>query len=190
MVEYKDISHIVERIDGLIAKHKETSLLFELASQCKNSNVLGLGSRHGLSSICLGFGAANSGGNVFCVDYWGNEDGLISWVKNVRDSGLRNIFPIVGNANHVLKNIEVNNLGLIFIDTSHSYEDCKIQFELSTRNAPGGCVVAFHDYNHPNYPGVKQYCDELTDAGLLAETQLVGCVYYGKLPVKGSAPTR
>jgi len=163
-------------------KHLETSFLFELASSLtQKNNVLEIGSFQGCSSICLGFGAKNTGGSVFCCDSWGKPEYLGSWHQNIRNCGLDNVFAIVGNANQTLKTLELNNLGLIFIDSSHTYEDCKSQFELATRSASTGCLIAFHDYEHPDYPGVKIYCDELQSSGVLTDTKIVSCTYFGVL---------
>jgi len=180
MIKYEEIRDKIENIHGLMHKHVETSFLFDLASSLtQRNNVLEIGSFQGCSSVSLGFGAKNAGGIVFCCDLWGQQEYFNSWRQNVKDCGLSNVFPIVGSANYTLKNLEINNLGLIFIDSSHTYEDCKTQFELATRNANDGCIVAFHDYDHPRYPGVKTYCDELCSGGILLDTKIVSCTYCG-----------
>jgi predicted O-methyltransferase YrrM len=178
MIEYKHIKEKIDQTEGLMHKHLETELLFNLASSLpKNKNILEIGSYKGLSSSCLAFGAKNIDGQVFCISFWTNEL-FAAWQNNMQQNEL-NPIPINGNANIILKNLLIQNIGMIFIDSSHSYEDCKIQFELSTKYINDDCLVAFHDYDHPNYPGVKQYCDEIRDDGKLIKTNKVGSIFYG-----------
>jgi predicted O-methyltransferase YrrM len=51
-------------------------------------------------------------------------------------------------------------IDMVFIDGDHRYEtvvkDIKKAFELLK---PGGLICG-HDYDHPNWPGVKQAVDE------------------------------
>lgn len=180
MKTYEDIRKIIENTEGLLDKHEETKLLFDLASSVKGKNIIEIGSHKGLSSICLGYGALNSGGTVFCIDVWGNFDYYNIWLNVMRQNKLSNV-SIRCNANTALKQLQIKNAGLVFIDSGHSYEDCKLQFENILDNLDSGCIVAYHDYGHRNYPGVKQYCDEITESGLLQKTQLVLGTYYGFL---------
>jgi predicted O-methyltransferase YrrM len=178
MIKYEDIEKIIANTNGLMHKHVETKFLFDLASQLpKGKNILEIGSYQGLSSLCLGFATKNIEGNLFCISLW-TEELYIIWQNNIKINNVKAI-PINGNANKILEHIHIENLGLIFIDSSHSYKDCKIQFELSTKYINDDCLVAFHDYDHPNYPGVKQYCDEIRDDGKLIKTNKVGSIFYG-----------
>lgn len=177
MIKYQQIKEKIDQTEGLMHKHLETELLFDLASSLpKNKNILEIGSYKGLSSLCLALGAKNIEGRLFCISLWTNEI-YADWKNNMKKNQI-DPTAIVGNANLVLKNLSINNLGMIFIDSGHSYEDCKIQFELSTENITDDCLVAFHDYGHPNYPGVKKYCDEITNEKLI-KTNKVGSVFYG-----------
>lgn len=181
MRTYEDIADIVTETSGLLAKPAETRFLFETAAALPHGqNILEIGSYRGLSSLCLAFGAQNINGRLFCFSMWHN-DISISWHDNMKKNKLD---PMVmyGDANIALEHVTVSNVGLIFIDSGHSYEDCKTQFELAIRSAVPGCIVAFHDYGHPNYPGVKQYCDELATSGALRDTQKYIGIFYGKAP--------
>jgi predicted O-methyltransferase YrrM len=177
-MDYNNIKQIIEKTEGLMHKHVETQLLFNLASNLpEGKNILEIGSFKGLSSVCLGLGLKQTKGELFCISRW-SEEQHNAWKDNMQKNNIRAI-QIAGDANIMLKHLTIENLGMIFIDTGHSYEDCKIQFELATRNLKNTCLVAFHDYGHPNYPGVKQYCDELVDNGIYKNTNLVSTTFYG-----------
>lgn len=178
MKKYEQIKKNIEQTEGLLHKHLETNFLFDVASSLpKQKNILEIGSYKGLSSLCLAFGANNIEGNLFCISLWTNEI-YNYWQENMKKNNLRPT-AIAGNANLILNNLQIENLGMVFIDSSHSYEDCKVQFELSTRNLRESCLVAFHDYEHPNYPGVKKYCDEIKNSNKLINTEKIGCIFYG-----------
>lgn len=181
MHKYENIKEIIEKTDGFINKHLETKFLFEMANLLEeDNNILEIGSYKGLSSICLGYGLKNNKNIVFCIDVWPTNNTFIDWRKNVSDSGLKNIVPIIGDANKILKNVDFcENIGLIFIDSSHSYYDCKIQFELSTKNLKKNCFIIFHDYGHPSYPDVKRFCDELENCNKLFNIKKIGLMFCG-----------
>ena len=50
---------------------------------------------------------------------------------------------------------------IAFIDGAHEYEPVKRDIERCLDVLKPGGVLAFHDYNHPSHPGVKQAIDEL-----------------------------
>ena len=52
---------------------------------------------------------------------------------------------------------------LFFIDGDHSYEGCKADIEAWLPKLREGGVMAGHDYEHPQFPGVKKSVDEIFD---------------------------
>jgi predicted O-methyltransferase YrrM len=50
---------------------------------------------------------------------------------------------------------------LVFIDSSHEREETLAAFFAWSGHLTPGAVVAFHDYNEPQYPGVTEAVDEL-----------------------------
>lgn len=180
MKTYEEVADVIQATAGLLIKPTETQFLFESAAALPPAqNIVEIGSYRGLSSLCLALGARCSDSRLFCFTLWQADDSL-AWQRVMEEQKLHPTV-IYGDANTVLERITVPNVGLIFIDSGHSYEDCKVQLELACRGAVPDCLVAFHDYAHPNYPGVKQYCDELVAAGNLKDTGKVGCIFYGKL---------
>ena len=182
MITYESIKETINQTEGLMHKHLETELLFNLASSLpRYKNILEIGSYKGLSSLCLAFGAKNIDGQLFCASFWCSAL-YADWKNNMNKNHI-NAIAIAGDANLTLKHISIDNIGMIFIDSGHSYEDCKIQFELSTKNIQQDCLIAFHDYGHPNYPGVKQYCDEITNHKKLTNTNKIGSIFYGYINI-------
>jgi predicted O-methyltransferase YrrM len=60
---------------------------------------------------------------------------------------------------------EPASVGFLFIDCAHDRETTAAAFRAwETAIAPGG-VVAFHDYDHPTYPGVRDAIAELNLRG-------------------------
>jgi predicted O-methyltransferase YrrM len=182
MKTYEDIAQIIQETEGLLEKHIETRFLFEAAANLKpNQNIIEIGSYRGLSSLCLGFGAScnNDVNRLFCFTIWHKEHSLV-WHSLMDKHKLKNTV-IYGDANIVMQQITVSQVGLIFIDSNHMYEDCKMQFELSCRGASPNCLVAFHDYGHAKYPDVKKYCDELVAANKITNTNKIGSIFYGTI---------
>jgi predicted O-methyltransferase YrrM len=50
---------------------------------------------------------------------------------------------------------------LLFVDSSHEREPTIREFEAWRPALAPGAVVAFDDYDHPDYPGVRQAIDQL-----------------------------
>jgi predicted O-methyltransferase YrrM len=54
---------------------------------------------------------------------------------------------------------------LLFIDSSHDRDSVLTAFRVWRPSLVPGAVVAFHDYDHPSYPGVSEAIAELGLAG-------------------------
>jgi predicted O-methyltransferase YrrM len=60
---------------------------------------------------------------------------------------------------------------MLFIDSSHAREPTVVAFDAWRDALAPGAVVVFHDYGHPDYPGVAEAVDDLglhgaTEGGL------------------------
>lgn len=180
MITYESIANTVYQTKGLLNKHDETKLLFDLASNVPNGcNILEIGSYCGLSSICLAYGALNSNNKLYCITQWQNDISLI-WRSNVYQNGL-NATVIYGDANNILNNIKFDRLSLVFIDAEHKYFDVQTQFTAIKPSLIHNAIVAFHDYGR-QYPDIKKYCDELVVNQELIDTNMIHCTFYGKVP--------
>lgn len=75
-----------------------------------------------------------------------------------------NIVQIAGDSNEVVKRFNWP-IDLLFIDSRHTYEDCKKDIEAWTPFVKPGGFVMFHDYikdtpEYPGFPGVVKAVDE------------------------------
>jgi predicted O-methyltransferase YrrM len=76
---------------------------------------------------------------------------------------------------------EGESVELLFIDSEHYRESVLAAFNAWRDSLAPGAAVAFHDYDHPSYPGVREAIDEL---GL--EGQLHGHLFVWQAPGRGS----
>ncbi len=56
--------------------------------------------------------------------------------------------------------IEDGSLDFVFIDADHSYEGCKADIAAWLPKLKPGGLLSGHDYDHPEFPGVKLAVDE------------------------------
>jgi predicted O-methyltransferase YrrM len=69
---------------------------------------------------------------------------------------------------------------LLFIDSSHDRDSVMAAFRAWRDALVPGAIVAFHDYDHPSYPGVRE---AILDLGLLGRRQ--GGLYVWCAPSDG-----
>jgi hypothetical protein len=62
-----------------------------------------------------------------------------------------------------LKHIEDGSLDMIFIDAEHSYEGVKNDINNWIKKVKKGGIISGHDYDHPNFPGVKVAIEEAVE---------------------------
>lgn len=70
------------------------------------------------------------------------------------------IIPIKANSNEVAK-IWSKNIGLLFIDGDHRYEQCMADYHNFSSFVVKSGYIAFHDYNTKHKYGVKKVVDEI-----------------------------
>jgi len=58
------------------------------------------------------------------------------------------------------KEFEKESLDIVFIDAEHTYNGVKQDLETWEEKIRISGVISGHDYNHPNFPGVKEAVDE------------------------------
>jgi glycosyltransferase involved in cell wall biosynthesis len=110
---------------------------------------------------------------LFCIDPYQHIDGYVD-AMNLPQPEFNRLFnftkkrlSIYGKrcvmvrktseeAVKVIKNV----LDFVYIDADHSYEGVKRDLISWFPKIKDGGVLSGHDYNHPNFPGVKQAIDE------------------------------
>jgi predicted O-methyltransferase YrrM len=157
-------------------KPEEGALLYKAAEAAFkiSDHVMEVGSFMGRSTSVLGAAAKRAGEQkrVFAVDpHEGNcgpeykgYDTFETFKANMIKAGVSyQIVALRTKSENVLCN---EQLGLLFIDGLHDYENVRNDYLKFVQHVKPGGLVAFHDYE-PAYPGVMKLVDEEVAAGRL-----------------------
>lgn len=161
------MEHFFQKIQGWFTY---PTLYSTIVNTCPdNAHFVEIGSWKGQSSVFMAVCIANSNKNIKfdCVDTWrGSKEHSID-PQNLYREFLYNTFPVKQYirplrmpsiiAAELYKN---ESLDFVFIDAEHDYDNVKI--DISTwypKIKPGG-IIAGHDYNSYDFPGVKAAVDE------------------------------
>lgn len=139
------------------------SELEQLIDMACNQDVLEVGSFRGLSA----WGMASVARSLRCVDtFRANSAGqqqmqqMTTFVDLNRSiSRYSNVTYFIGTSEDAAKLLH-DDYGFIFLDAMHDYESVKADIERWWPKVLPGGVMAFHDYGHGDFPGVKQAVDE------------------------------
>ncbi len=144
----------IQKIDGWLSL-TEAEFLYTLAKHTSNGIILEIGTWKGKSTACLAFGSLDGYGvPIYTVDHFmGSKehqrhrkkiDTYNDFISNMKQLGLKNIIVYKMSSMEAYKRIN-ENIGLLFIDGSHEYEDVKNDFVFWTRKLVKGGVVVMHD---------------------------------------------
>jgi predicted O-methyltransferase YrrM len=141
---------------------EEFEKLIELAA---GKNVLEVGSFMGLSA----YGMAWTARNVQCVDtFRANTAGQFQMdtlttlaAFDAAVARFTNVKRFIGSSAEAATSVDVHGqFDFVFLDAMHTYEDVKSDIERWWPRVRNGGTMAFHDYGHHDFPGVKQAVDE------------------------------
>lgn len=142
----------------------ELDALMELAC---NKDVLEIGSYKGSSARWMACVARS----VMCVDTFkacdnGQDqtgDTLAAFLKATER--FKNVIYFQVSSKDAADLVLIDNqFDLIFLDAMHTYEDVKSDIQMWWPRLRSGGVMAFHDYGHDDFPGVKKAVDEWFDS--------------------------
>ena len=162
--------------------------LFELAST-PYVKVIELGVRRGDSTSAFLAAAQEQGGEVWSVD-------ITPPVVPVEWQGLPFWYPIVGDDLQVSDQLP-DDVDIVFIDTSHTYEQTKAELELYAGKVKPGGLIVLHDTelqrpaaspeSDPDFPVAHAirmfFCDENKDLWTRIEW-VEGCYGLGIITVR------
>lgn len=173
--------------------------LADLAVQVpKDQEIVELGVFHGRTALQLAWGARQgNGAHVTGIDLWdtpGNTYGppftdasARLWANHhVRSLGYsRDITLVKGFTHQVAESWNGPPVGLLFVDADHSKEGARRDIEAWAPHLAEGARIAVDDYEHPDWPGVKDALDELVAEGVLEPVE----VFHDRLAVTRLATT-
>jgi predicted O-methyltransferase YrrM len=132
---------------------EEGLLLQELAKQvCDFAQIVEIGSFQGRSAICLASGINGNGTKLHSVDphfgieAYGKKDSFDHLQENIKARNLdTNVEYIVKESLTAANEWEMKNIGLLFIDALHDYDNVKADFESWSKYIIDGGYLLFHD---------------------------------------------
>ena len=170
----------IEEIKGFMPNHEGEALMSWAKTFSKIGPLLEIGSFCGKSSIYLGLAAKEKNQVVFTIDHHkGSEEHQLNeeyfdpeiydeslnsvntfplFLKNIRIFDLEDsVIPIVSSSASVAKGWN-KNLGMVFIDGSHSLESATIDYESWGSHIKNGGALVIHDiFEDPSLGGQAPY---------------------------------
>ena len=170
----------IENIKGFMPDHEGKALMAWAKIFSKIGPLLEIGSFCGKSSIYLGLAAKEEDQVVFTIDHHkGSEEHQLNeeyfdyeiydenlktvntfplFLKNIRIFDLEDsVIPIVSSSASVAKGWN-KNLGMVFIDGSHSLESATLDYESWESHIKNGGALVIHDiFEDPNLGGQAPY---------------------------------
>jgi len=170
----------IEEIKGFMPNHEGEALMSWAKTFSKIGPLLEVGTFCGKSSIYLGLAAKEENQVVFTIDHHkGSEEHQLNeeyfdseiydeslnsvntfplFLKNIRIFDLEDsVIPIVSSSASVAKGWN-KNLGMVFIDGSHSLESASLDYESWESHIKNGGALVIHDiFEDPNLGGQAPY---------------------------------
>jgi predicted O-methyltransferase YrrM len=160
--------------------------LADLAVQVpKDQEIVELGVYHGRTALQLAWGARQgNGAHVTAIDLWdapGNTYGppftdasARRWAHHhVQSMGYsRDITLVQGFSHEVAAGWDGPLVGLLFVDADHTREGARRDIEAWAPYLAEGARIAVDDYEHPDWPGVKEALDELVAEGVIEPVEI------------------
>ena len=166
----KEFQKILDGIEGWLFP-KESEVLYNLSRNSKYP-IVEIGAWKGKSTVCLALGAKQGkNSQIFSIDpHYGSiehqEDGKIintypEYIDNLTKAGvMEQVIPRKLTSLEASKDEYPKQIGVLFIDGSHEYEDVKLDFDLWYPRVVDGGYVCLHD---SDWPGVARVLrEELT----------------------------
>lgn len=157
------------------------AVLVDLAGQvAADQAIVELGVFEGKTALYMAWGAqVGNRAHVWGIDAWdlpGNTYGPPFTDPETRGRARQNVASqgfadrvtlIRGFSLHEAARWPGPPIGLLFLDDDHAYEAVLANIQAWTPHLADDAVLAFDDYGHPDWPGVKQAVDEMAADGRL-----------------------
>ncbi len=126
----------------------ELNLLYNIPRLIGDGAYLNLGCFRGASTIALAFGVQDfcKSGHVYTIDKWSRPRFKVDAISNFEKNGLSKLItPIRGLTTTIPDILKEQKFQFVFIDASHTYEDCKADLETWKPFVEKGGHIGFHD---------------------------------------------
>lgn len=165
-----DLPLDISVVKGFLAQAEGEALYESARKSAAFGPILEIGSYCGKSTVYLGLGAREGGGQVLAVDHHrgseenqpgqmfhdpdladghGGLDTLPHFRKTMRDAGLEDVVVPVATSARQFARVWQQPLGMVFIDGGHTLDAALADYRLyAPKVAPGG-ILAIHDV-HPD----------------------------------------
>ncbi len=153
---------IAEKDNWGFLREAEVSALQSLVHLAIDGKVaplfVNLGSGHGTSSLAMA--EACPGADIYSIDnnLWFMECER----KTFNEAGRKQPHQIHSNS-HDPDLVFEHEIDFIFVDADHRENEVRADILKWFQYIRNKGIIAFHDYGHPNYPGVRIAVDELMD---------------------------
>jgi predicted O-methyltransferase YrrM len=146
--------------------------------QGRTALLMAWGARQGLGAHVWGFDAWELAENTYGPPF--KTSGSRSWAfHHVQNLGYSDDITLKQGFSLDEAAKWEGPIGLLFIDADHSYEGARGDFLAWAPHLAPGAVVAFDDYGHEDWPGVKDAVDDLVSEGVLEPVK----IYHDRLAV-------
>jgi precorrin-6B methylase 2 len=195
MIE-KSLQDRIYQLKGWLT-HDEINFLYDFASRVLAGQVIvEIGSWEGKSTIATALGSkAGNQARVIAIDphtgsqehhdLWGKVDTFTNFQNNLATFGVTDtVEPLVMTSAAAVEHVG-NNIGLLFIDGSHTFSDVMQDLRLWAPKVVDGGIIALHDSWHFS-PVQLASALHLISASDAAQPHLVDTItYWYKVPDQG-----
>ena len=164
-----NMEHFYDKIDGWF---DFPNIYTEMVNKFDSgSYFVEIGSWLGRSTSYMAVEIINSGKDIKfdCIDGWEgspeNKDNTYVINKTLYEEFLKNVEPVLDHINpikgfsyDVVNNYQDNSIDFLFIDGAHDYESVKKDLIDWYPKVKKNGVIAGHDYNVGNFPGLVTDC--------------------------------
>lgn len=180
-----DLLTTIENVDGWLSI-REALFIYYLAKHAEFP-IVEIGSYCGRSTICLARGSLNGNKQtVYAIDHHqGNPEFITHFdtyhelIENLHHAKVDSIVSIQKcSSSFASINLNINNIGLLFIDGNHEYDSVKEDFLLWNPKLIKGGVIAFHDSTERE--GVKQVVNEYINEPAFTDKHLIDSITFAR----------
>lgn len=164
-------------VTGLISEADRKDLQY-LSNCCVKvpEYYLEIGSLYGASTLCIlsGIMGFEPRHTLVSLDINHFEHAPIV-EQNIINAGMDpvGVIMVSGDFRNTLPTIHLRTIAFAFVDHDHRLATTRAAYDLIWPRLNSGGILAFHDYDHPEYPEPKEFLDSLKHHRYLCRQGLI-----------------